>query len=287
MTRHQARGAGFTDNQIAVRLATGRWATVRPGVFVVCGAPPTWERQVRAACLATNDIAVASDLCAARLWGLRLPAPEAIELTTPVGRQVRLPGIRHHRRSNLAPADRTRHQWIPTTTPARTLVDVSGRLPPGQLGPVVDDALRRKLVGLESLRRCHERIDTGPGRRATLALRHVLAARSPGYEPGGSDWELWVLRTLARAGIRTPIQQHRVTVAGRRYDLDLAFPAEMVGLEFDGWEWHGTYTAFHGDRRRTRALAANGWTILPVTSQTTAAELVDDVSSALNLCVRT
>lgn len=130
-------------------------------------------------------------------------------------------------------------------------------------------------------------IDTGPGRRATLALRHVLAARSPGYEPGGSDWELWVLRTLARAGIRTPIQQHRVTVAGRRYDLDLAFPAEMVGLEFDGWEWHGTYTAFHGDRRRTRALAANGWTILPVTSQTTAAELVDDVSSALNLCVRT
>lgn len=286
VARRQARAAGFTDNEIAGRLSSGRWVGVRPGVFVIYGAPASWERQLRAACLATQDVAVVSDLCAARVWGMRLPAPHAIELSTPAGTQIRLAGISHHRRSSLHPTDLARHQGIPTTTPARTLVDVSGRVLPERLGAVVDDALRRKLVGLETLRRCHQRIDSGPGRRATVAMRDVLATRSAGFDPGGSDWELWVLHTLARAGIPAPVQQHRVTVAGYRYDLDLAFVPERVGLEFDGWEWHGTYTAFHGDRRRTRILAAHGWTMLPVTSHTTANELVRDVEFALNLCGR-
>jgi hypothetical protein len=56
---------------------------------------------VRAACLVACDVAVASDLTAGRLWGLKLPAPEVIEVTTHRGRQMRLAGVRHHRRSAL------------------------------------------------------------------------------------------------------------------------------------------------------------------------------------------
>ncbi len=287
VTRDQARGCGLSDNEIAGRLAAGRWVSVRPAVLAISGVPPSWEQQVRAACLAGWDVAVASDLTAARLWGLLLPPPDVIEVTTPRGRQMRLAGVRHHRRSNLHPGDLTRCHGIPATTPARTLVDVSGRVRPGRLGSVVDDALRRKLVSLDELRVCHDRVDTGPGRRPTVALRQVIAQRGPGYDPGGSDRELWVMKVLQRAGIRPPVQQHRVFVGAGHYDIDLAFLPEMVGLEFDGWEWHGSYTAFHRDRERTRLLVASGWTMLPITAQTSAADLVRDVKAALELCVHT
>lgn len=277
----------MSDNEIAGRLSSGRWVAVRPAVFGISGVPPSWEQQVRAACLVACDVAVASDLTAGRLWGLKLPAPEIIEVATPVGRQIRLTGVRHHRRSNFHPGDITRCSGIPATTPARTLVDVSGRVRPERLGPVVDDALRRKLVLLGELRACHERVATGPGRRPTVALRQVIAKRGPGYDPGGSDRELWVMKVLQRAGIRPPVQQHRVFVGAGHYDLDLAFLPEMVGMEFDSWEWHGSYTAFHRDRERTRLLVANGWTMLPITAQTGAADLVRDVKAALDLCVHT
>lgn len=108
---------------------------------------------------------------------------------------------------------------------------------------MVDDALRRKLVRLSDLRACHERIATGPGRRATVAMRAVLAERQPGYDPGGSDRELWVRKVLVAAGLPPPVQQYRVWVGSRWFDLDLAYPAKLVGLEFDGWDTHGTFTS--------------------------------------------
>ncbi len=137
---------------------------------------------------------------------------------------------------------------------------------------------------VEDLRSCHRRIDTGPGRRSTLALRQVLAERQPGYDPGDSDRELWVIDVLVEAGLRAPVQQHRVRVAGHSYELDLAYPPELVAIEFDGWDTHRTFSAFHGDRQRTRRLVAAGWTLLPITSRTSLVELVSDVTAALALC---
>ena len=285
ITRGQAHDWGMTDNAIAGRLAAGRWRRVRGGVFLINGTPPSWEQQVQAACLAVGHAAVASDLTAGRLWGMLLPASQVIEVVTPPGCQARLSGVRHHRRSTLHPTDVTRHSGIPVTSSARTLVDIAGRVPLVRLERAVNDALRRKLVRLEDLRICHERIDTGPGRRATVAMRRIMAERAPGFDPGGSDRELWVMKVLARAGLRPPVQQHRVHLGDRYYDVDLAYPPELIALEFDGWDAHGTFLAFHGDRQRTRRLTAAGWRVLPITARTTPAELVGDVSKALSLSV--
>lgn len=285
VTRGQARQCGMSDNAIAGRLAAGRWRRVRTGVFVINGTPPSWEQQVHAACLAVGPSAVASDLTAGRLWGMLLPEPRIIEVVTPPGRQARLSGVRHHRRSTLHPTDVAGHGGIPVTSSARTLVDVGGRLPHQRLERAVNDALRRKLVRLEDLRTCHERVDTGPGRRPTVAMRSIMAERAPGFDPGGSDRELWVMKVLARAGLPPPVQQHRVHLGDRYYDLDLAYPPEWIALEFDGWDAHGTFLAFHGDRQRTRRLVAAGWRVLPITARTTPAELVADVTAALSLSV--
>ncbi|MGI9118813.1 MAG: type IV toxin-antitoxin system AbiEi family antitoxin domain-containing protein [Acidimicrobiales bacterium] len=283
VTRDQARRCGVTDNEIADRLAAGRWVAVRRAVYLINGTPLSWEQSVRAACLATGDVAMASGLTAGRLWGLRLPDPIDIDLTTPIGMRVRLEGVRQHRRSNLFLDDRGHCRGVPVTTPARTLVDVSGAVPVAELGRAVDDALRRRVVALVDLRACHQRLDTGPGRRPTQAMRRVLGERAPGHDPGGSDRELWVKQVLVSAGLRSPVQQHRVRIGSHTYKLDLAYPPEMVGLEFDGWDTHRGFSAFHGDRERTRILVAHGWSILPVTSRTRASDLVADVSLALAL----
>lgn len=285
ISREQARRAGLSDREIAGRLRSGRWVGLRQGVFVILGAPSTREQAIQSACLVAGG-AFASHLTAGWLWRLKLPDPVDIHVTTVAGPRIRREGLVHHRRSPLPMADLSSCRGIPVTTPARTLVDASDLVRPGRLGQVVDDALRRKLVRLADLRACHERIDTGPGRRATVAMRAVLAERQPGHDPGGSDRELWVRKVLVAAGLAAPVQQYRVWVESRWFDLDLAYPTKLVGLEFDGWDTHGTFTAFHRDRERTRLLVALGWTILPVTARTGRADLVRDVRAALALCGR-
>lgn len=275
VTRAQATGAAMSRSAIEHRLAVGRWAVVRPGVYVVAGVPDSERQAVLAACLAGGRHH-ASHLTAARLWGFRLPDPEVIHV---VGRHVRLAGVRSHQSTTVVPRDLSLLGAIPLTSPARTLVDCGCAVPAAQVGPVVDDALRRGLVRLADLRRCHQRIDTGPGRRPTLAMRAVLAERQPGHAPGDSQREADLVALLARSDLPAPVLGHRVRVGRRTYKLDLAWPEIRVALEFDGWDTHRTFTAFHRDRDRLRRLVAAGWTIVPVTSRTDLHELLADLTA--------
>ncbi len=47
--------------------------------------------------------------------------------------------------------------------------------------------------------------------------------------------------------------------------MDFAWPRIRLAVEADGWETHGTRTAFQRDRRRSAALALAGWTVLRFT----------------------
>jgi len=280
VTLDDVRRAGLSDDIVHRRLRHGRWSLQRRGVYRVNGAPATEAQAVMAACLVAGPAAVASHLTAARLWRLRLPDPELIELTTPPGRRVRAEGVRQHRTPFLARDEVHRVQGIPVTSVARTLVDCSGRVRRRELGRVVDDALRRRLVRLPDLARSHARVAPGGGRR-TAALARVLTERGPGHDPGGSDREAQVARALAAAGLPAPVQQHTVVVAGRTFHLDVAYPEARVAVEFDGWDAHRGFEAFHGDRERARLLVAAGWRLVHVTARTAPADLVRDVGSLL------
>jgi hypothetical protein len=190
----------------------------------------------------------------------------------PDRRQSRRPGLRLHRTEHLRRADVTVRRRVPVTSVPRTLAEAGGN---GR-GPVVDDALRRGLTTIVELRACLDRLG-GRGGRRTAALARVLEERAAGHDPGGSDRELQVLRTLVTAGLPAPVQQHPVTVGTRSFRLDLAYPPAMVAIEFDGWDAHGTFEAFHGDRERSRLLVAAGWRLVHVTARTTPTDLVRDV----------
>jgi very-short-patch-repair endonuclease len=272
VTRGQALAAGMSARQVTGRLARGRWHLVRRGVYAGGWVPPSWHQAVMAVVLAVGPPCAVSHATAARLWGLPVPVGDGIHLRTPGNRRVALDGVVHHRAER---DEVTVHRRMPVTTVARTLVDI------GATERVVDDALRRGLVRLDDLAACLDRLDRR-GRRRTLGLRELLADRLPGDRPAANDWERWLAAVLRRAGLPAPVRQFPVEVGGRRRYLDLAYPEERIGLEFDGFAEHGLVrSTFDDDRRRDNALRLAGWLVLHFTSRSTPAAIVETVTAAL------
>jgi very-short-patch-repair endonuclease len=273
ITSDQALAAGLSPSQIRRRLRSGEWVVARPRVYALGGAPPTWTQAVAAVALSAQPGAWISHRTAAVLWALPGVDGDVIEVVTGPDRRVRLDGVRGHRSGALFTADLTRRHGIPLTSPARTLVDLSSVLSEHRLGAALDHALRARLLRLETLSRCVARLGEAPGRRLT-PIQTLLAERVPGYDPGDSDLETRVLRVLVAAGLPAPVQQHRIRIGGRTIRIDLAYPDRRLAIELDGWENHGTRTAFDDDRARANLLVAHGWRLVRFTSRSTDAEIV-------------
>jgi hypothetical protein len=253
----------------------------RRGVWVVTGSPRTYEQEVLAAVLAAGQPAWASHRTAARLWELRVPSPVRIDVLTMPDRRVRLDGVDHHRNKLIVVDDVTKIGPIDVTSVARTLVDCMPWLAGRMLRDAVHDARRRKLVTLDEVDAAHAAVDEGrrTGRHLVRPMRPILAARD---EPGGSNRELDVIDALRKAGVRLPVQQYPIRVAGRQRYLDYAYPAEKVYLEWDGFDEHaGNPDVFHDDRVRNDELTLMGWLGLHFTSRTRPHDLVSRVTRAL------
>jgi hypothetical protein len=206
---------------------------------------------------------------------------ERPEITVPWPMGGRLTGVRPHQSTCLPEGHCTRVGGVPVTTPARTLVDLASVLSGGLLERVVDDSLRRRLASLAELRAVHDRLSES-GRRGMARMALVLAARPDSYQPGDSDAELRLVRALVAGGHPRPIQQHQVHAGGTVYLLDLAYPQERIGIEFDGFGSHGaTRSSLDRDRVRANALTLAGWTVLHFTSASTPSQVVADVRTAL------
>lgn len=279
-TTAQALDAGFSEWAIRRNMRTGAWNRVRHRVLALGGSPVTWEQSVLAAVLAAGAHAVASHDTAAELWELPDLGTRDIEVSTDRPSWVRQPGARSHRTSTFLREEHTIRRGIPVTTVARTVVDVSGRHSVPQLGAAVDHSLRKEKMRLDSLRRCVAELAAAPGRRLSR-VHSVLAKRLPGYDPGESDLEMRVLRAIVGAELPEPQQQYRVTLAGRRCRIDLAYPDLKVAIEVDGWEHHRTRTAFDGDRARENDLVAAGWRVLRFTSQSEPAQIARVVAALI------
>jgi predicted transcriptional regulator of viral defense system len=93
----QLIAAGINRHHVEHRLKKGRLRRVRSGVFVVAGAPHSFEQDVLAAVLAAGSDAVASHTTAAVLWGLPLVEHEVLDVTTSRRHWAGMPAVRAHR----------------------------------------------------------------------------------------------------------------------------------------------------------------------------------------------
>ncbi len=280
MTRERIL-ATITRRQLEHRLADGRLERVRPCVYRVAGAPQTWEQVVLAACLTAGPRSHASFRAAARLWMLSgFETEDVVEITTPSRRRARISGVIVHDSEVTGRRHTARRHGIPVSSPARTLCDLTACCRPWDVERALDDALRKKVTTLRSVQAVYLDL-AGPGRRRCTVMRALLEARSPGFDPGGSPMELRLVDWLVAADLPRPVQQHRVRLGNRSMRLDLAYPDQLIAIEYDGWDAHRSRRSFAGDRARQNELEIRGWLVLRFTSASTRDDVVRAVSAAL------
>ena len=181
----------------------------------------------------------------------------ALEVTVPASSVIpSIRGIRSH--GQLLPEQHcTTIQGLPTTNPARTLLDLAPALGTGALVVLADAMLAREGCTPEDLR---EVADWGGRRRGVRRLREAIelastASRSP------KETELRLL--LVRAGL--PLPEGNIDVfdenGGWIACVDLFYRAYRIVLEFDGRD-HGFEQRRVTDLRRRNLLLRAGYYVL-------------------------
>lgn len=268
--------ASISERQVRRRLEQELWRPVRRGVVAVNGSPRTWRQEVRAVVLACDGRVMVSHPSAIRLMDVEMPPHrfgEGIHVSGSLTSSVRLDGVVFHRSGCFLPADTTVRDGIACTSPLRTVIDCSGGMTPGDLGQLVDQLLRRKMMRLDDLRQRVASLRPAPG-RSVATLRKVLAARIPGYDPGESTLESRLALLIAAGRIVPPQQQYRVAMPSGRYRLDFAWPDRKIFLEGNGFGAHSLASDLDRDARRQNALVIDGWRPIELTWRMTDTEII-------------
>jgi very-short-patch-repair endonuclease len=236
-TSAQLAAEGVGRTAIADRVRARRLYRMHRGVLSV--VPPQLlrvEGRGLAAVLACGDRAGLAHLDAAALWEMiRAPSgPIHVIVPGPGGRRKRS-GIVVHRSSTLQPGDITEEDGIPVTTPARTLADLRRALPPNRFEPILRRAEKLRL-DTGSPQGLNDDVDRTELERRFLALcqRHSL-----------------------------PKPDCQVIIGP--YTVDFLWPHARLIVEVDGWETHGTRSAFESDRARDAWLTSEAYRVVRFT----------------------
>ena len=253
VTTSQLNARGVTARAIAARCARGEYIRVHRNVYALGHTAGGWNADAMAAVLAVGDRAALSHESAARLDALISLPSQTFHVSTPRHSQSR-PGITVHRTRTLARSDVTTIDNIPVTTTARTIFDLAGT-------SISDDDLAHALANAEyrdrstrtKLKRIVGRLQ---GHRGSARIKTLLSDDGPA--PTRSWLERRMRSLLTGAGL--PLPESNRTVAGRKRDF--VWRAQKVVVEVDGWQAHGSRSAFEADRVRDAELTALGWKVL-------------------------
>lgn len=259
LTREQAYGVGMTDAQLRSRVASGTLLQIGRSTFRLPGAPTNAEAELRALLFDVGGDVWVSGPTAAALHGFdgfHLRAP--FDLTTARGRNVQRIGHRIHTTSTLELIDRATVAGIPTTSAARTLIDLAKTESIELLTTAFDSGLRDGRFN-ESL--VHRRVVALRSSGRFGIPRLIEAIEGVDARRGGHSWlEREYLRLVADAGLPRPTTQEVLARAGGRcVRVDVRFPGTPVVIELLGYRFHRTKQQMQRDVERMNALIADGF----------------------------
>lgn len=209
-----------------------------------------------AAVLASGDSAVVSHWSAAAVWGIRRAWHGDVDVTV-AGQSRDKPGVRVHRVRHLDRRDVTRHDGVPVTSLARTLLDLAAVLPARDLTRTLEEAEVQRLV---TRRQLTALLDRSRGRAGAAPLRLALSR----YDTPAltrSEAERQMLELIRAARLPPP----RTNTHVNGHEVDLLWPEHRLIVEIDGFTFHSTRTAFERDRTRDQQLQAAGYRVLRIT----------------------
>ena len=264
VSRAQLTAIGFGRGAIGLRIERGRLHRLHAGVYAVGHTSLTDQGRFLAAVLAGGSGAALSHRAAAAHWGILRSRIADVEVTSARRRRSR-PGLRFYR-SCLPKDEITTFDGIPVTTVPRTLFDLAGIVPAGQLARAVNEAEIRRLWDPLSL---VDLLDRHPRRPGSAAIRAVLGGRSGITR---SDLEDDFLAFTRSAGLARPATNVWLNVSERWIEADCLWREQRLIVELDGRATHATRRAFETDRARDRALTAAGWRVIRITHRQLAGE---------------
>jgi very-short-patch-repair endonuclease len=259
-----AEVAGVPRSAVEHELRVGRIISLQPGVYVSAGTPVDRMLEIRAALLAAGPGAVLSHRTAAWLHGVLRDEPTVIDITVTHDRRPRLRGVQIHRSLRLPDSHRRHIDGLWVTSVDRTLADLGAVVRPGLVGGAVEAAVVARLT---TVPRLFEFVDEHArrGRKGIGALRLSLEDWMLSERPPDSKLEIAFGRVVRRASIPKPEYQYWVGERPSRYRVDAAWPDVKLAVEVDGFESHGTRSAFQRDLDRQNVLVLRGWTVLRFT----------------------
>jgi very-short-patch-repair endonuclease len=266
ITADQLADLKVTRNQRAHLLATGHIVKVGPHVYLLNGAPFTWQARIAAAWLAYGAEAVVSHRSAAALYSLEgFDQQKVVHVSVPAGLSPRRrKDVQFHRCLDFELIRPERRQNILVTDPARLILDLyASEQNPEVARRGLFSARKKKLVTWAALEECLEQ-HARKGRRRIKGLRADLDL----YRRTGcpeTSFEDAIRQLVMDAGLSEPELQHWVTTPGGRYRIDVAFPELRVGIEGKSKKDHLTDDAFESDPVRDAELGIAGWFIIHVT----------------------
>ena len=256
--REQLLTLPLSPAQITYRLRIGRLNTIHPGVYAVGGRRVAREGRLKAATLWAGPDAVISDRSAAGLWRT-LPPGDRIHVTTPRRLDPR-PGLVLHQR-RLPPDELTSIEGIPTTTAARTLLDIAAT----EGRQAFERALRQsEYLQLTDATPLPTLIARYPNARGTGIARAVLGARRPSGHTE-SELEDRFVEFLTERGLQLPRLNANLEVEGHLFRVDCLWETERVVVELDGRRAHEGFERNEADAERDLILASNGYVVVRVT----------------------
>lgn len=264
LTDVEAADCGLTQAMIAARVGRGYWTRLHRGVYIVGGAPRTYQQELLGRLLSMGPDAVASHQAAAYLWGIPGFGP-VIEWSRPRGRsQRKLYGICHGSLW-LPPTHVTVKDGVPVTTVARTLFDLAGVVQPLRVSRALDNAEYMNLCKLSDLHTVFDDL-ARQGRRGTVTMRDLLAERGAGYIPPNSRLETLGRKVLRDGGLDDFEVEKNLggdhEWIGR---VDVFFAAADLVVELDSRTYHQSLTDRERDRLRDNKLISQGFRVLRVT----------------------
>lgn len=263
ISRAQLIAAGVSEDQIWRLLGNGTLETRLPGVYRLTGTNRTWHQRLMEACLWGGPAAVASFRSAAALHRLSGFPNEPIEIA--VHKSRRVPTRFKVHRYDVPPQQTTTIDGIPVTNAHRTLRDVLPTLTPERADRVLDNALLKGLVSIESLRR-FVASEKGSGHRGLQRMRRMMRERDPDYQPSQSEMNARIRQVLVAAGITDFVEEYDL------YDLDgtwlcrcdFGFPPDWTVAEGQSREFHEGKSDFDRGIQRRSKIGAAGYLLVEV-----------------------
>ena len=167
-----------------------------------------------------------------------------------------------HESLDLSGGDIVRIDGLPTTSPARTVVDLGAVSPAWAVEACLDSGLRQRLFTLDEVCRFVNRV-AKRGRRGVGVIRPLLEARLEWQGLTESDLEDLFRRVVASSRVLMPRPQYTLHDELDRFicRADFAYVEEKALIELDSEKYHMDPATFARDRDKQNRAMALGWRV--------------------------